>query len=122
MAANAKLSDVQGLRNYLGIFNKMPVMLLQNLWQRAGLVNGSMGKVRQVVWDDDTTLKVPAFVVIEFEGYRGPAFEGWPAHWDKEVDRTKWVPIPASSVYLCDKHARPDEISHVRYMLNTDVL
>ncbi len=97
-------------------------MLLQNLWQRAGLVTTTLGNVFHVVRVADTTLKVPAFVVIEFEGYRGPAFEGWPAHWDKEVDRTKWVPIPASSVYLCDKHARPDDISHVRYMLNTYVL
>lgn len=33
-AASAKLSEVQGLRNYLGIFRGMRVMLLRNMWQR----------------------------------------------------------------------------------------
>ena len=79
----------------------MPVMLLQNLWQRAGLVNGAMGKVKKVVWNEDAAIRHPAFVVIEFNGYRGPAFEGWPKHWRPDVDRRKWVPIPASSVYTC---------------------
>ena len=49
-AATADQKHVEGLRNYLGIFNGMRVMLLKNLWQQAGLVNGAMGKVKAVVW------------------------------------------------------------------------
>lgn len=84
----------------MGIFEGMPVMLLKNLWQQAGLVNGSMGIVKKVVWSDDKARSpVPAFVVVDFEGYRGPAFKGWPKHWDvgvdeeDRIDRSTWVPI-----------------------------
>ena len=93
-AATAKLHSVQGLRNYLGVFEGMRVMLLKNLWQQAGLVNGSMGEVKKVVWaDGETKGCLPAFVVVDFKGYRGPPFKGWPKHWDPTVDRRTWVPI-----------------------------
>ena len=112
-AATAKLNDVQQLRNYLGIFRGMPVMLLKNLWQQAGLVNGSMGKVKAVVWQDELAENpVPAFVVVEFDGYRGPAFKGWPKHWPTDVDRSKWVPIAPYSAYRDGvHHARNIKIS-----------
>ena len=81
-AATADLSSVQGLRNYIGIFEGMQVMLLKNLWQQAGLVSGSMGEVKAVVWGNtDDKSPLPVFVVVDFKGYRGPAFKGWPMHW-----------------------------------------
>ena len=97
-AGTAKLNSVQGLRNYLGVFEGMRVMLLKNLWQQAGLVNGSMGEVKKVVWADGESC-LPAFVVVDFKGYRGPAFKGWPKHWDPMVDRSTWVPIGPYKAY-----------------------
>ena len=46
-----------------------------------------MGEVKKVVWaDGETKGRLPAFVVVDFKGYRGPAFKGWPKHWDAGVD------------------------------------
>ena len=91
---------MQGLRNYLGVFVGMNVMLLNNMWQQAGLVNGSRGELKAVVWGEDFDLRSPPeFVVIDFKDYRGPAFTNWPKHWPKDVDRSTWVPIPARRIY-----------------------
>ena len=81
----------------------MRVMLLKNLWQQAGLVNGAMGKVEAVVWSkNEAKHKVPAFVVIDFKDYRGPPFKGWPKEWDDDdVDRSTWVPIGPRDAYTC---------------------
>ena len=90
---------MQGLRNYLDVFVGMDVMLLNNIWQQAGLVNGSRGELKAVVWGeeyDDTGH--PEFVVVDFKDYRGPAFKGWPEDWPKDVDRSTWVPIAPRSV------------------------
>ena len=99
------MNEVQGMRNYLGIFEGMQVMLLRNMWQQAGLVNGAMGTVRAVVWGEDEDVPHPEFVVVEFDDYRGPAFKHWPTdgRWAKDVDRSKWIPIPATPVCTaCD--------------------
>ena len=100
------MTEVQGLRNYLGVFEGMQVMLLRNMWQQAGLVNGAMGKVRAVVWGEKKDVPHPEFVVVEFPKYRGPAFEHWPkdGRWAKKEDRSKWVPIPATPVYTARVH------------------
>ena len=46
-------------------------MLLVNIHQEAGLANGTVGKVVQVVFDRDSNMfDVPLFVVVEFPDYR----------------------------------------------------
>ena len=106
-AATAKLNDVQQMRNYLGVFEGMQVMLLKNLWQQAGLVNGSMGVLKKVIWGADYTKSpLPEFVIIDFEGYRGPPFTQWPDHWPKDEDRRTWVPIARRAV--CSGAIRSD--------------
>lgn len=58
------------------------VMLISNLWIQAGLVNGSLGQIKSIVYDTNSN---PKYVVVEFEHYTGP-------RWDST--NPKCVPIP----------------------------
>ena len=69
------VNTVRQLRNYLGLCIGMRVMLLDNQFQQAGLVNGACGILRDIVWKEDAAKnKPPEFVVIEFPGYTGHPF------------------------------------------------
>ena len=53
------------------------VMLTQNIWTEQGLVNGAIGMVCDIVWDDGVTSpreEPPLALLINFEGYQGPEF------------------------------------------------
>ena len=59
-----------GLETKLYLAHGARVRLTVNLATEAGLVNGAMGHVRDVVWSGD----VPQFVLVEFDTYTGPPF------------------------------------------------
>ncbi|XP_059076743.1 uncharacterized protein LOC131876007 [Cryptomeria japonica] len=62
------------------------VMLISNLWIQVGLVNGSLGQIKSIVYDTDSKPPdLPKYVVVEFKNYSGP-------HWDNV--NPKFVPIP----------------------------
>ena len=49
------------------------VMLTANLWVQEGLVNGSLGKFIDIVYNtNEQPLVLPSFVVVEFLHYKGP--------------------------------------------------
>lgn len=52
------------------------VMLTQNLWTDNGLVNGSMGTVRDIVWKEcqDLSKDMPTAIMVEVDNYTGPTF------------------------------------------------
>jgi hypothetical protein len=54
------------------------VMLTENLWTGAGLVNGSLGTIRDMAWEEGSDPRaVPPFVVlVQFDRYSGPACFG----------------------------------------------
>ncbi|XP_057836138.2 uncharacterized protein LOC131046421 [Cryptomeria japonica] len=61
------------------------VMLIANLWIQDGLVNGSLGQIKSIVYDTDSKPPdLPKYMVIEFKNYTGP-------HWDNA--NPKFVPI-----------------------------
>ena len=66
-----------GLVNTLPIAKDCKIVLTANLWPQAGLVNGSRGTVRYIVFPEDKSPPentLPAFVVCHFPDYKGPAF------------------------------------------------
>ena len=50
------------------------VMLRTNLWVGGGLVNGTLGTVRYIVYSPDARPpSLPLFILVEFDQYRGPS-------------------------------------------------
>ena len=58
------------------------VMLSCNLWVKAGLVNGALGVIIQIVYTlGFTPHKLPTYVVVEFDNYIGPPWgQSQPKH------------------------------------------
>ena len=60
-------------------------MLRSNLWTSKGLVNGSLGKVVDILYDDEYNVNQPYVIICTFNSYKGPYLD----------DTLKTVPIPA---------------------------
>ena len=53
-------------------------MLTTNIWTEMGLVNGSIGTICDFEWNQgsDLATSLPSFLIIRFDTYSGPVFEG----------------------------------------------
>ncbi|XP_059064702.1 uncharacterized protein LOC131856794 [Cryptomeria japonica] len=48
-------------------------MLLANLWIEVGLVNGSIGLVKNIIYEPSTKPPdLPNFIIVHFQNYKGP--------------------------------------------------
>ena len=73
-ARKADFDVAKGLQACLLLAKGAKVMLRTNLWTEAGLVNGSVGTVEEIVFDENQGLpSLPNAVLIEFNNYSGPA-------------------------------------------------
>jgi hypothetical protein len=54
-------------------------MLITNLWTEMGLVNGSMGSVHDITWDQgqDPSSFMPSLLLIKFDKYSGLDFPNY---------------------------------------------
>jgi len=74
-AAKATEEEADNLCPELHVCIGARVMLTTNLWTEIGLVNGSMGTVRDLEWaTGQETSTLPSMVLIQFDEYRGPDF------------------------------------------------
>ena len=73
-ARKADFNVAKGLQACLLLAKGAKVMLRTNLWTEAGLVNGSIGTVEEIVFDENQSPpSLPNSVLIEFNNYSGPA-------------------------------------------------
>jgi len=77
-AEGANDDEADGLEPQLCICLGARVMLTDNIWVENGLVNGSMGTVRDIVWNEgqDPTKDMPVAIMVEVDDYDGPKFPG----------------------------------------------
>ena len=90
--------EAKNLAKKVAFCNGSLVVLTTNLWTDAKLVNGSTGIVRKIVFRDNESPAeghLPAFVLVEFKDYIGPAFL---------PDHPTWVPIKAITKNWWDKN------------------
>jgi len=70
-AKHANSDIAKGLEGQLLLAKGSRVMLTANIWTEAGLVNGSMGIVHDIIFEQASP-SLPAAVFIEFDAYKGP--------------------------------------------------
>jgi ATP-dependent exoDNAse (exonuclease V) alpha subunit len=77
-AKGANDDEADGLDPLLCICLGARVMLTDNIWVENGLVNGSMGTVRDIVWNEgqDPTKDMLTAIMVEVDDYAGPKFPG----------------------------------------------
>jgi ATP-dependent DNA helicase PIF1 len=85
------------------------VLLSTNLWQQAGLVNGSVGVVVDLVYTtDQRPPSLPQAVIVDFPEYQGPPFfAGYPT----------WVPVPHHTAEWQSAGANGEVVHHMRAMI-----
>ena len=73
-AKNATANKAMCLPRFLFLAKGARVMLRHNLWTEAGLVNGAMGTVHDIVYKPNTRPgTLPAVVLVKFDQYTGPS-------------------------------------------------
>ena len=77
-AEGANDDEADGLEPQLCLCLGARVMLTDNIWVENGLVNGSMGTVRDIVWNEgqDPIKDMPTAIMVEVDDYDGPKFPG----------------------------------------------
>lgn len=68
--------DAGNLHNSLALCRGGRVMLTENLWTEAGLVNGAMGVIYDIAWPadvEDPRQTLPFVVLVKMDQYSGPA-------------------------------------------------
>ena len=75
-ARNSSTNDADNLYNELFLAKGAKVVLTKNLWSEAGLVNGSQGFIKHIIYDEDNPAdanSMPDMLLVHFPGYKGPS-------------------------------------------------
>ena len=95
IALNANARDFWGLKNVLYLSVGSKVMLRINLLTKFGLVNGSQGIIRDIIFDENATENdMPKVIIVEF-----PDYTGKPLLDEKHPKCIPIVPFTAQSLY-----------------------
>ena len=86
-------SSFKGLEKWMEIAEDARVILTHNLFPEQGLMNGTQGNVKRIIYDtsagpsaEDIVDRMPRHLVVDFPQYVGPAFYD-------EPERRTWVPV-----------------------------
>lgn len=85
------------------------VMLRKNIWVEAGLVNGALRTVSDIVVQPDG-LDMPLFVMVRFDNYRGPSINGAvpivpsQSSWMSKNEECTRIQIPLCIAYAVTIH------------------
>ena len=74
-AHQATTDEAGGLQAVVHLAHSARVMLTSNLWVEMGLVNGAMGTVVTICYQQDGPPHLPVAVMIHFDTYSGPTFQ-----------------------------------------------
>ncbi|CAG8590640.1 6884_t:CDS:2 [Paraglomus occultum] len=96
-AKNADSDMAKGLEAQLFLAKGARIMLTANLWTAAGLVNGSMGTIHDIIYNDQGPPYLPTVVFISFDKYKGPTIrwnQGCPNHTNLTyLRKQKWKSV-----------------------------
>ena len=83
---NANLDIAKGLEPEILLARNARVMLTANLWVAAGLVNGAMGTITDILYKEKLEhTALPTAILVAFDKYNGPTL--------KNLEGTPVVPI-----------------------------
>ena len=74
-AKTYKDDEAGGLMNKLPFAHQSKFVLTRNLWQEAGLVNGSIGFIQYIIYREGADTKgAPDMLLMRFPNYTGPSY------------------------------------------------
>jgi hypothetical protein len=75
MQQQKQLKELTGLYDELKIAIGAVVMVSNNLWSRAGISNGTVGVVVDILFDSPSTLtRLPKVIIVQSSSYKGPSY------------------------------------------------
>ena len=75
LAKKIPSDDITGLKPVVFLAKGARDMLTMNLWSSVGLCNGATGTVVDIIYQNNhQPPDLPIAIIVEFENYRGPAF------------------------------------------------
>jgi len=103
----ASAQDACNLEVQLALCVGAPVMLLHNMWVDYGLVNGSVGTVKAIIYKEGIRPpQLPYCVFVHFPGYSGPTMKGdvvpileRTSHWMQDNHHCSRTQIPLTPSY-----------------------
>jgi ATP-dependent exoDNAse (exonuclease V) alpha subunit len=76
-AVKATEKEADNLSVEIPICIRACIMLTTNLWTEIGLVNGLIGLIQDLLWNNGRrTDQLPSVILIQFDDYSGPDFPG----------------------------------------------
>lgn len=87
----------RGLENVINLAVNARITLTTNIWIAKGLVNGSNGVIKDVIFEANNTN--PTALLIQFENYSGPKL------FSSDDHRKDWIPINIFDCYSTETKA-----------------